>query len=277
MERNEVALQLGDLDVAQLLASVAAQYSDRREVRVLAQGDAHVVGDEERLRQVFSNLIDNAIKYSPGAAAPEVRIDGTPEGVVVSVRDFGIGIPSGELSRVFDRFTRASNARRMRISGTGFGLFLTKQLVQLHGGTIAVESAEGTGSTFVVALPRRVPRTSSPRTVTVLDPERDRSFLAYGLREAGYRVLTAASLEEVLNLADSQTIDALVVSTPDAELASERAVQLRAFSRERSIPIIAVANETSPRLGAAVTLLRPVLIGDVVAALERLVGLTNST
>lgn len=272
LERNEVALQLADVDLQALLAAVSLQYADRRAVDLHAIGDVHVVGDTDRLRQVFSNLLDNAIKYSPNGPPPDIKIEAMGDFVTVSIADHGIGIPPGELSQVFDRFSRASNARRMRISGTGFGLFLTKQLVQLHGGTIAVESKEGEGSTFIVTLPRRVPRTSSPRTIIVLDPERDRSFLAYGLREAGYRVVTAASLEEVLGIADAQSVDALIVSIPETELANERAVQLRAFSRERAIPIIAVANETSPRLGAAATLLRPVLIGDVVAALERLVA-----
>ena len=267
LERNEVALQLGEVDVAPLLASVAEQYKDRRPVELVASGDAMVVGDEERLRQVFSNLVDNAIKYSPGGTPPHVTVEGAPDTVVVRVRDFGIGIPNGELASVFDRFSRASNARRMRISGTGFGLFLTKQLVQLHGGTIAVESKENEGSTFSVTLQRRVTRKSAPRAVVVLDPDRDRSFLVYGLREAGYRVVTAATLDEVFAIADGQIVDGLIVSVPD--LSSERAVQLRAFSRERSIPIIAIANEASKRLGAAATLLRPVLIGDVVAALER--------
>lgn len=267
LERNEVALQLADVDVGELLTSIAELYKDRRPVELAIVGDATVVGDEERLRQVFSNLVDNAIKYSPGGIAPQVTVESQPDRVTVRLRDFGIGIPQGELASVFDRFSRASNARRMRIQGTGFGLFLTKQLVQLHGGTIAVESKEGDGSTFEVTLPRRVARKSAPRAIVVLDPDRDRSFLVYGLREAGYRIMTAATLEELFAIADGQSVDGLIVSTP--ELSAERAVQLRAFSRERSIPIVAVANETSKRLGASATLLRPVLISDVVAALDR--------
>lgn len=267
LERNEVALQLSDLDIVELLDAVLDQYKDRRNVVVTATGDASVVGDEDRLRQVFSNLVDNAIKYSPNGGTPEIDVDGEGESVVIRVRDYGIGIPNGELTSVFDRFSRASNARRLRISGTGFGLFLTKQLVQLHGGTVAVKSVEDEGSTFIITLPRRVTRKSAPRALVVLDPERDRSFLAYGLREAGYRIVTVATLDEVFAIADGQIVDGLIVSTP--ELSNESAVQLRAFSRERSLPIIAVANEASKRLGAAAVLLRPVLIGDVVAALER--------
>ena len=189
--------------------------------------------------------------------------------MTVVIRDFGIGIPAGEISRVFDRFSRASNARKMRISGTGFGLFLAKQLVQLHGGTIAVESEEGRGSTFTIVLPRRADRRYAPRTVMLLDQERDRSFLAYGLQEAGYRVLIASNIEEALAMADAQPFEAVVLATPEA-LSNEAAVQFRAFSRERGVPLVAIGSTVSPRLGAATTLMRPAAIGDVVAALDRL-------
>lgn len=271
LERNEVALQLGEVDVASLLRSIIAQYSDRRTVTLTVSGDTSVTGDDDRLRQVFANLIDNAIKYSLDQGDPEVRVEGGTDAVTVRVIDHGIGIPPGEISRVFDRFSRASNARRMRISGTGFGLFLTKQLVALHGGTIAVESKENVGSTFVITLPRRVDRRAAPRTVVLFDRERERSFLAYGLQEAGYRVVTASTLEEVLAIVDGQAVDVVVIAEPE-QLKGAHVVQFRAFSRERGIPLVAIANEVAPRLAPAVTLQRPVLIGDVVAALERLLA-----
>ena len=271
LERNEVALSLTDVDVADLVRAIVHASSDRRLVELSVLGDAHVTGDDERLRQVFANLIDNAIKYTQDGADPQIRVEGKPEHVVVTVRDYGIGIPAGETVRIFDRFTRASNARRMRISGTGFGLFLTKQLVQLHGGTIVVESEEGKGSTFTVTLPRRVDKRAAPRTIAVLDPDRDRSFLAYGLQEAGYRVITASTLEEVLAIADAQTVDVVIVAAPD-QLTRAMAVQVRAFARDREIPTVAIGAESKAQLGAAITLQRPVLIGDVVSALERLLG-----
>jgi PAS domain S-box-containing protein len=271
LERNEVVLQLAETDLAELVGAIVAQQKDRRLVELIAQGDAHVAGDEDRLRQVFTNLIDNAIKYTADGPDPVIRIDGGRDEVIVSVRDFGIGIPAGEVSRIFDRFSRASNARKMRIAGTGFGLFLAKQLVHLHGGTIAVESEEGRGSTFTVMLPRRVDRRSAPRTVLLLDRDRDRSFLAYGLQEAGYRVQNASNIEEALGVADALPFDAVVLSAPEV-LSNQEAVQFRALSRERSIPLIAIGSGASPRLGAGATLARPVAIGDVVAALERLLG-----
>ncbi|MGB6987508.1 MAG: ATP-binding protein [Candidatus Aquilonibacter sp.] len=270
LERNEVTLQLTETDLAELIGLIVAQQKDRRNVELTIEDDAHVAGDEDRLRQVFSNLIDNAIKYTPDGPDPRVRVTGSDDSVTVVIKDFGIGIPAGEISRVFDRFSRASNARKMRISGTGFGLFLAKQLVQLHGGTIAVESEEGRGSTFTVVLPRRADRRYAPRTVMLLDQERDRSFLAYGLQEAGYRVLIASTIEEALATADAQPFEAVVLATPES-LSNEAAVQFRAFSREHKMPLVAIGI-VSPRLGAAATLMRPAAIGDVVAALDRLLG-----
>ncbi len=270
LERNEVMLQVGEVDLEVLISSIVAQLADRRIVPLDVSGDTRVNGDVERLRQVFTNLIDNAIKYSPNGEQPGVRIEGRENDVVVTVTDRGIGIPAGEVSRVFDRFSRASNARRLRISGTGFGLFLTKQLVHLHGGTIAVESDEGRGSRFIVTLPRRVDRSAVPRTVVAYDPQREYSYLEYGLQEAGYRVLFASAVDEVMGIADAQTVDAVIVTAPDA-LSATGAVQLRAFSRERDIPVIAIRGEKNlERLAPAMTFARPVLVAEVVAGLERL-------
>ncbi|MHB8146162.1 MAG: PAS domain S-box protein [Vulcanimicrobiaceae bacterium] len=267
LERNEVTLRLEQVKLEDLLRSIVAQYSDRREVRLSTIGDATVLGDDERLRQVFSNLVENAIKYSPNGTVPEVLIDGTGDPVIIRIRDTGIGIPAAEVASVFERFSRASNAREMHISGTGFGLFLTKQLIALHGGVIELESTLGKGSTFTVRLPRQVPRGSAPRTIVVLDPEQDRSFLAYGLREAGYRISTVRSVEEFFSTADLQHLDALLVNMP--LLTGEHVVQLRTFARKRAIPIVAVSDEATPLLGASETMMRPVLAADVLATFDR--------
>ena len=113
-----------------------------------------VQGDEERLRQVLSNLISNAIKYSPAGGQITVsgRVDG--ERVYVAVTDQGIGIPASERDRIFDRFYRVESALSRRTQGAGLGLYLVKSVIEAHGGYIWVESNQGQGSTFVFALPR---------------------------------------------------------------------------------------------------------------------------
>jgi PAS domain S-box-containing protein len=112
-----------------------------------------VEGDELRLDQVLQNLVQNAIKYSPAGGTVDIRVERQDATVRVSVRDEGIGIPSAELPRLFQRFYRASNVDERTFSGLGVGLYIVKELVTLHGGTMEVMSEEGRGSTFTICLP----------------------------------------------------------------------------------------------------------------------------
>jgi PAS domain S-box-containing protein len=113
--------------------------------------------DADRMQRVFGNLVGNAVRYSPpGPVRVTVRMTGR-EGACwaeVAVADEGPGIPAGDLPHIFERFYRANNVRD-RVSGTGIGLTSAKQIVEQHGGSIAVESEEGRGTTFTVRLPIR--------------------------------------------------------------------------------------------------------------------------
>ena len=111
--------------------------------------------DEKLLRHIFVNLLSNAIKYSPGGGEVrfEVRRDG--DDTLFRVCDRGIGIPAGEVDQLFESFQRASNVGD--IPGTGLGLAIVKNAVDMHGGTIAVESVPGEGTTFTVRLPGYLP------------------------------------------------------------------------------------------------------------------------
>ncbi|MCJ7549013.1 MAG: ATP-binding protein, partial [Anaerolineae bacterium] len=113
-----------------------------------------VFGDPQRLEQVLDNLVSNAIKYSPRGGVVDLRGRATPAEVVVSVRDEGVGIPLDEQERIFDRFYRVQGPETRAVSGTGLGLYLTRAIVEAHGGRCWVISAPGRGSTFYVALPR---------------------------------------------------------------------------------------------------------------------------
>ena len=109
--------------------------------------------DSGRIRQVLTNLLSNAIKFSPDGGTITVSAQNTEESVVVRVTDDGIGIPAEALPQLFDKFFRVDNTETRKISGTGLGLALVKQIVEAHGGQVRVESALGKGSTFSFSLP----------------------------------------------------------------------------------------------------------------------------
>ena len=127
-----------------------------REVRIIAERgeEALVLGDKVRLEQVLINLLDNAIKFN--RLGGEVRVAAGPGGdgkVRVTIRDTGIGIPSEDLSRIFERFYRVDKARSREMGGTGLGLSIVKHVIERMGGSVQVESELGKGSTFTVILP----------------------------------------------------------------------------------------------------------------------------
>jgi signal transduction histidine kinase len=124
-------------------------------VEELGERHLHMVGDPKLLSQVFDNLLSNAIKYSPGGGIAKITSRVEDGWLVVAVEDHGIGIPPGDMGRLFERYFRGSNVSG--IVGTGVGLNLVKMVVDLHGGDIAVESQEGKGSRFTVRLPIKPP------------------------------------------------------------------------------------------------------------------------
>jgi signal transduction histidine kinase len=112
-----------------------------------------IVGDRLRLRQLFLNLIDNAIKYTPEGGKVTLALAREDGSVVFRVTDTGIGIPDADLPRIFDRFYRVDKARSREMGGTGLGLSIAKWIAELHRGTITVESEVLKGSVFTVRLP----------------------------------------------------------------------------------------------------------------------------
>lgn len=116
-------------------------------------GEARVMGDRGRLRQLALNLIDNAIKYTPSGGKVELRVAKDGDEVTFSVTDTGEGIPPEDLQRIFERFYRVDKARSRQRGGTGLGLSICKWIAEAHGGRISAESELGKGSKFHVSLP----------------------------------------------------------------------------------------------------------------------------
>jgi PAS domain S-box-containing protein len=125
--------------------------------RILVDGAVHtsLMGDRDRLGQVFTNLLCNAIKYSPGAETVEMDLSTSPETVTIRVRDHGLGIPREQRDKIFERFYRVADPKQKAIPGLGMGLYIVAEIVKHHGGSITVDSEVGKGSTFTVTLPKR--------------------------------------------------------------------------------------------------------------------------
>lgn len=115
--------------------------------------DLTVNGDQTKLQQAFSNLIDNAIKYSPEDTVIKIKLYKKGKNAVVDITDQGIGISEADQAHIFDRFYRVDKARSRGSGGTGLGLSIVDNIIKQHGGTISVKSALGEGSTFTVELP----------------------------------------------------------------------------------------------------------------------------
>jgi heavy metal sensor kinase len=141
--------------LAQELFEDGELLADGKHIRMtLAKNDAvTIVGDKVRLRQLFLNLIDNAIKYTPEGGAVTLSVERENGAVYFRVKDTGIGIPAEDLHRVFDRFYRVDKARSREVGGAGLGLSIAKWIAELHRGKISVHSEVHKGSVFTVELP----------------------------------------------------------------------------------------------------------------------------
>jgi len=158
IEAKQVQMQFKETDLAKVVQDTVAilhPTARKLEVEVVTEvpPSCLINADEDRLRQVFTNLLDNAIKYSQKNGRVLISM-GEGDGVAwVELRDSGIGIPPAELERIFERFYRVEKGRSARLGGRGLGLAIAKQIVEAHGGTITVDSELGRGSAFTVSLP----------------------------------------------------------------------------------------------------------------------------
>ncbi|MEA2621809.1 MAG: two-component system, OmpR family, phosphate regulon sensor histidine kinase PhoR [Chloroflexota bacterium] len=154
-------LNLGQLAIAPVLRAAIERlrtFADRHGVALRLElpepdGLPPIVGDDERLSQLLVNLLHNALKFSPAGGEVVVGAVRDGEDIVVSITDQGPGIPRAEQDRVFERFYKVDKARVRGVGGTGLGLSIARHIAEAHGGRLWVESEEGRGSTFSLALP----------------------------------------------------------------------------------------------------------------------------
>ena len=158
LDSGRLPVRIESCDAVEIAASVVesarTHLPEGTEVALVAPADLPpVAADPGQLRQILTNLIDNAVKYSPGGGPVSVRLSPTGSGVSFEVGDTGLGIPAAEQGRIFEKFYRLDPGMTRGIGGTGLGLYITRELVRRMAGTISVESKVDEGSTFAVELP----------------------------------------------------------------------------------------------------------------------------
>jgi two-component system sensor histidine kinase BaeS len=158
-EAGQLQLKRQPVDLGDLSATLVQRMSplaQTREVGIeteIKEGLPLVSVDADRIVQVLTNLLDNALRYTPAGGQITVRVNQVDGQVQMSVEDEGPGIPEEQIPYVFERFWRGDRSRSRDSGGSGLGLSIARQLVELHGGTISATSAPGKGSTFWIALP----------------------------------------------------------------------------------------------------------------------------
>ncbi len=256
-----------------------------------------VDGDPTRLEQIVSNLLDNALKYTPSGGAIDIALARAGDDVVLSVRDSGVGIPPELLPQVFDVFVQGAISIDRSQGGLGIGLSLVRRLVELHGGSVAADSpGAGLGSSFTIRLPyaklaepaeRSAPalapqEAGKPSVLLIEDNEDGREMMATMLAAFGYPVFQAADGLQGVSQAHACRPDAALVDIglPGID-GYEVARRLRADAATRAIRLIAVTGYGLPddqrrvmEAGFDQHLVKPVQIERLLEALAPVVAPT---
>ncbi len=275
IEAGKIELTVAGFDLreliektAQILRAQAAGKDLRFTLDVAAEVPRWVSGDANRLRQILLNLGGNAVKFTEQGEV-ELRVGLTvdkadPPRVGFRVRDTGIGIAPEQRRRIFETFAQADSSAARRSGGSGLGLSISRQLVELMEGEIGVESEHGVGSTFWVEIP--MPPAQEPSTVPVPDDTEvrrrragasllvvddhaaNRTVAVSRLEAMGYRATAAASGEEALDLLATQPFDAVLMDCQMPELDGyETTRRLRASEPAgQRVPVIAVTADALP-------------------------------
>ncbi|MBX7120462.1 MAG: response regulator [Gemmatimonadaceae bacterium] len=230
-----------------LLDSFARDHGVRLELTSGGR-DADIVGDPDRLTQVFTNLVSNAVKFSPSGTTVSLSLAASPAGVTVRVRDHGPGVPPEFAPRLFGRFQQAERAESRRPGGTGLGLNIARTLVEQHGGAIGFDPADGGGAVFWVTLPASAiheeeaaaPAPADPRRVVLIiedDPSMREVLTA--MVEPIARALPVGSGEEAFAALAHEPVGAVIL---DLELPGmhgfEFSRRLRQDPALRKLPVL---------------------------------------
>ncbi|MGD6896841.1 hybrid sensor histidine kinase/response regulator [Bacillus infantis] len=216
-------------------------------------GNDVILGDKSKVEQVFTNLISNAVKYSPGGGDIIIRLYQEDKSVLAEVEDKGLGIPEDALDKLFTKFYRVDNSDRRRIGGTGLGLSIVQEIMKAHSGSISVASSYGKGSIFTLSFPLietaeepgaiSVPKASAEgyRVMVVEDDQSLAELIIQELSDSGFQVVHYKRGQEALDFLARHTPDAIVL---DIMLEEEQVdgwrimEQIKENDRLKNIPII---------------------------------------
>jgi signal transduction histidine kinase len=226
LDSGLVLLDLRPDDLRAAVESATHQHdalAARRGVKVTLDLPARPVRirhDPPRIGQVVANLVGNAVKFTPRGGSVRVSVGQTPDGARIDVVDTGVGIEASELPHIFERFYRGSRAHEARGSGSGLGLAIVRSIVDIHGGTIAVESVAGAGSRFTVMLPhdpRSVADSPAAKRADVASAAEGSERIAAAVDVSAERAASSdASQEPVRNMTETSSSDSPHVNPASA-------------------------------------------------------------
>jgi signal transduction histidine kinase/CheY-like chemotaxis protein len=302
VEAGRMELELSTFDLRQLLEGSLVMVKERALAHGItlsldiADGVDTVTGDERKVKQVLFNLLSNAVKFTPDRGKVGITATQADAMVQVAVWDTGVGISADDQQRIFEEFQQVGQGLAGKTEGTGLGLTLAKKFVELHGGTMWVESTPGHGSTFTFILPvvsaashvpppvvqedtardqeRAVaPATAGPLVLVVEDDTRGADLLRIYLSEAGYSVDVARDgaegLEKIRRLAPAAVVLDILLPKLDGWAFL---TQVKADPTTREVPVIIVSvidqKGKGFALGAADYLIKPVQKEDLLRTLS---------
>ncbi|MBI3963233.1 MAG: response regulator, partial [Deinococcus sp.] len=288
VEAGRMELSREQLDASEVVKEVLTALSplaNRQGITLVdAVAAAPVWADHGRLRQVFFNLLSNAIKFTPSGGTVQVSTSTGGPMASFSVADTGIGIKPEDRGKLFQEFRQLDSTASRRYSGTGLGLSLTKRLVELHGGTITVQSEPGKGSTFtftVPIMPPALPAATLPPpeqgsyVLVVEDDQMSGDLIELYLSQAGYQVQRARSGQEALALACSQSPLAVTLDLMLPDLVGWEVLrQLKADATLAKVPVVVISvldqSGAAQQLEAVEFILKPLSREQLLASLSAL-------
>jgi len=257
MEQKPVAVGSAIREAVEMVRPIASAHEVQLEIKCDDSAGATVTGDRTRLVQAFSNLLDNAVKFSSAGGRVKISCERNQNDATVRVEDEGLGISPDFLPFVFERFRQADGSKTRAHGGLGLGLALVKSFIEAHQGTVEAASAgRGKGSCFTITLPctKEPTQPTSPATIEtqpeaaaahlmiIEDDEDTLEMLRATLEMHGFKVTACESAEETLRIARDQSVDLIIsdIGMPHMD-GFEMIRRLREYESYKSVPAIALS------------------------------------